>query len=131
MTEPKDTIFCIQCGTSLPSIANFCHQCGHPQKAAAPTGSAATSSITLTRRWAWGAGPIAFDVFIDDEYAGNIRNSTTAQFTVSPGEHKIYVALQQHSKSDLLTVRLAPKENVALECGIQGFNIPSPYLKRA
>src|SRR5262245_42200056 len=89
MTQPKDTIYCSKCGTELPSIANFCHQCGQPQKATAPSESAATSSITLTRRWAWGAGPIPFDVFIDDKYAGNIKISTTATFTVPPGEHKI------------------------------------------
>jgi hypothetical protein len=131
MTEQKDTIFCSKCGTQLPSTANYCLQCGHSQKATTQSDSVATSLITLARRWAWGAGDVAFDVFIDDQYAGNIRNSATTQFTVPPGEHKIYVALQTHSKSELLVVRLAPNENVALVCGIQGFNIPSPYLKRA
>jgi hypothetical protein len=76
------------------------------------------NSTTITiRRTSQLAGLLCkFAVWANNQQIGTISNGQTAQFSLPPGQHSVFLKLTT-CKSDTLTLTLKPGDDVPLVCG--------------
>jgi hypothetical protein len=75
--------------------------------------------IHLARRPAWADMLRSYQIFLDGEPVGSIRQGMSCAFQVHPGHHELYLTIDWCS-SRHLSIYLAPGEKTTLIC--QGRN---------
>jgi hypothetical protein len=127
MVKDTNRKFCISCGAELPHAARFCPQCGQSQSPDDRTDSVTTGSIHLKRGWAFKTGGVSWEVYMDDQFVGNVKNGSTFVFTASPGEHKVYVLCNE--RSNLLAFRIDAGQQIHMTCGLESVFSEAIFLR--
>jgi hypothetical protein len=78
--------------------------------------------ISLRRSPQLTAALTRFDVFLDGKKVGRIANNERQQYEVSPGDHTLYVSIDDFA-SKRLTISLRPGENIHLTCWVKAFGL--------
>jgi hypothetical protein len=129
MAEAKNHQFCIGCGAELAMAGKFCPQCGQPQNPVRGSANVTTGSIHLKRGWSFKRGGVSWEVYVDDQFVGNIKNGTTAVFQTSPGEHKIYVSCNERSTP--LAFRIEAGQEIHMSCGLESMLSEAIFVRIA
>ncbi len=78
--------------------------------------------ITLRRSPQLTAALTRFDVFLDGKKVGRIANNERQSYEVPPGDHTLYVSLDDFA-SKRLTISLRPGEHIHLTCWAKAFGL--------
>lgn len=107
---------CPACSQQVPAGLAACPQCAAPL-ASIPTPNAV---IRLKRTGRFTAIWTRFEVYLDDQPVGVLRNQEEVRYEVSPGQHTLYIQLDAF-KSKKGVLELAPGETIDLVCSPRAF----------
>ncbi len=113
---------CLRCGKVNPDNAMYCTSCGNPlsngQSPASQVSQPELGSITIIRPKNFYGCLIAYDVFIDNYYMGQVKNGETKQFQVYYGNHNIVIKQGLNSGSQMVTIH-STQRNFVFNCPLQ------------
>ena len=119
---------CLRCGMSNLDNAMYCSGCGNPISTNQINGQE-SGSITIIRPKNFFGCLVAYDVFVDNYYLGQVKNGETKQFLLYYGNHNIVIKHGINSGSQLITISNAQR-NLVFECPIQMGIVTSKILFR-
>ncbi|MSP19485.1 MAG: hypothetical protein EXR74_07935 [Bdellovibrionales bacterium] len=76
------------------------------------------ATIKIRRRWNFVGAIRKFTVFVDGNKIGTIKNGKEESFAISPGKHLMVVKGAVWSKTQAISLDLAPEQKKTFECGV-------------
>lgn len=76
------------------------------------------ATIKIRRRWNFLGAIRKFTVFVDGNKIGTINNGKEESFAISPGKHLMVVKGAMWSKTQAISLDLAPEQKKTFECGV-------------
>ena len=76
------------------------------------------ATIKIRRRWNFVGAIRKFTVFVDGNKIGTIKNGKEESFTISSGKHLMVVKGAVWSKTQAISLDLAPEQKKTFECGV-------------
>ena len=77
-----------------------------------------TATISVERANKATGKAVALDVLLDGASIGSVANDTTEQFSVTPGQHQIYVINKFGNKSKICRFTINPGDTLPLLCWV-------------
>ncbi len=108
---------CLKCGMSNPDNAMYCTGCGNPLAPNQVSGQE-TGSITIIRPKSFVGCLVAYDVYADNYYLGQVKNGETMQFPLYYGNHNIVIKHGLNSGSQMIVISNTQR-NLVFNCPLQ------------